>query len=658
MTFLEQPLIVGDHGPIELIDAYAASHHVLGGTDAHQRQRLRAAREFLASHPDLTVWMARPMPDRLADVSGESSMWPVVTFALISGRVQADAEFLLVKGFGHSMRRWVIGLYPNETQLMLDAAGRINVSTFQANAFIAEGLAFAIAFTGKQPGMLTETDLDRCVTAVRTSTAGTPAMLRSRAAKLFGVRKLLFEAGLVDCPPARRREGGPLTRQGRLAVIDHAGIRDTLLAYLDARAAVLRPKSIDKLTSALAVFGEFLGREFPDVGSICELERRHLEAFLAWTSTRPCRGNHGDRPVGPFVTAHAAIAVRGFLDDITEWGWPQAPARRLMFTSDIPKQPSMLPRALTPDVDQALMTAIVELPDLFARVGLTILRGTGLRTGELIDLELDAIVDYGPAGSWLRVPLGKLNTERMVPLDAVTLVAFDDWFSQRRHQRALPHPRDDRPTDFVFVEAGRHLTAGRLQQGLRDAIRQAGLVGPDGKPMRIVAHQLRHTYATSLVNAGMSLQALMNLLGHSSPEMTMRYAQLASPTLRAAYNQAIGKLRRRIPVAPVIGGHAVPNDVEWLRAEMLKTRVAHGYCSRDLAAEACAYANICETCSNFTTTPDFIPAITAQLDDIKALRDDADQRGWASETARHGRVIDSLEHHLRRVERTPRTDDR
>ena len=649
MTITEVAVTV-DTDPVDLIDAYAAAHHVLGGADAYQRLRLRAARRFLERHPDLDVWMSGPMPQRLADVSGSSSMWPLVTFALISTRAQADAEFLLTKGFGHSMRRWVTGLYPNEARLLHAAAGRINISTFQADAFIAEGLAFAIAFTGKTPATLTQADLDRCVTAVRDSTAGTPAIRKSLASKLFGVRKLLFEAGLVDCPPAHRRMGGPLTRQGRLAAIAAPEVRDTLLAYLDARAAVLRPKTIEKLTSALGVFGEFLTNDFPEVVSIDKLDRHHIEAFLSWTATRSCRNYHGDRPVGPFVAAHAAIVLRGFLDDITEWGWPQAPARRLVFTSDIPKQPSMLPRALAPDVDQALMTAIAGLDDLFARVGLTILRGSGLRIGELLDLELDAIVDYGPAGSWLRVPLGKLNTERMVPLDAVTLTAFDEWFAHRRRQRTLPHPRNQRPTDFVFVEAGRHLGPARIQKGLRNAVRAAGLTGPNGAPLRIVAHQLRHTYATSLVNAGMSLQALMNLLGHSSPEMTMRYAQLSSPTLRIAYDQAIGKLRRRIPVAPVIGGRAIPHDVDWLRSEMLKTRVAHGYCSRDLTAEACSYANICETCSNFTTTPSFIPAITAQLDDIRTLRADADGRGWTSETARHNRVITSLEHHLHQLE--------
>jgi hypothetical protein len=82
---------------------------------------------------------------------------------------------------------------------------------------------------------------------------------------------------------------------------------------------------------------------------------------------------------------------------------------------------------------------------------------------------------------------------------------------------------------------------------------------------------------------------------------------------------------------------------------MLKTRVAHGYCSRDLAAEACTYANICETCPSFATTAEFAPALEAQLADIRHLRDDAEGRGWTSETARHQRVITSLEGHLRRL---------
>ena len=153
-------------------------------------------------------------------------------------------------------------------------------------------------------------------------------------------------------------------------------------------------------------------------------------------------------------------------------------------------------------------------------------------------------------------------------------------------------------------------------------------------------------------NSGMSLQALMALLGHVSTEMTLRYAALAAPAVRTAYEEAMGKARARLTlaIAPV-GQPIIPGRIEWLRAEMLKTRVAHGYCSRQLAAEACPYANICEQCDNYVTAPEFIPQLQAQLADTTALRDDATERGWHTEVARHSRVIARLEAHLQRLTR-------
>jgi Phage integrase family len=165
-----------------------------------------------------------------------------------------------------------------------------------------------------------------------------------------------------------------------------------------------------------------------------------------------------------------------------------------------------------------------------------------------------------------------------------------------------------------------------------------------------VPHQLRHTYATTLANAGMSLQALTALLGHVTPEMTLRYATLASPTLRIAYDQAIGKARRQLPIAPAAPAAPIaPTKVEWLASEFLKTRVAHGYCSLHLAGEACPYANICQQCDNFMPAPQFVPTLQAQLADIKQLRNDAERRGWTSELERHSRVIARLEEHLTRL---------
>ena len=57
-------------------------------------------------------------------------------------------------------------------------------------------------------------------------------------------------------------------------------------------------------------------------------------------------------------------------------------------------------------------------------------------------------VDGGPAGTWLQVPLGKLKTERSVPLDETTVATLDAWAATRGRQRAISHPQTGTPTDF------------------------------------------------------------------------------------------------------------------------------------------------------------------------------------------------------------------
>lgn len=132
------------------------------------------------------------------------------------------------------------------------------------------------------------------------------------------------------------------------------------------------------------------------------------------------------------------LTLRNFFDDITLWGWAERPRRRLVFASDVPRLPRPLPRALAPDVDHALMSAVADLEDLFARSAITLLRTAGLRLGECLDLELGCVVDYGPTGSWLRVPLGKLGTERAVPLSGEALAALDAWAAQRGRNAPTP----------------------------------------------------------------------------------------------------------------------------------------------------------------------------------------------------------------------------
>src|SRR6185369_9095336 len=63
----------------------------------------------------------------------------------------------------------------------------------------------------------------------------------------------------------------------------------------------------------------------------------------------------------------------------------------------------------------------------------------------------------------------------------------------------------------------------------------------------IVPHMFRHTFATEMLRSGVSFQALMKLLGHSSPEMTMLYAEFTQADLQREFRAARSQPRHLLP---------------------------------------------------------------------------------------------------------------
>jgi hypothetical protein len=220
----------------------------------------------------------------------------------------------------------------------------------------------------------------------------------------------------------------------------------------------------------------------------------------------------------------------------------------------------------------------------------------------------------------------------------------------RGPQRALTHPRHGQPADFLFVDRGRRMSAFRLRKGLDQAVTDAGLTGRGGQATASDPAPAQ-TYLRDHPRQRWHVAPSAN--GPHGPRLggddaALRVARVAdrSRRLRSGHDQGA---RPTVAVRRRHRTRNAPDRVEWLRSEMLKTRVAHGYCSRDLVAEACPYANICEQCDNYVAAPEFQPALEAQLADVIELRDDARNRGWDSEVARHQRVIASIDGHLRRL---------
>jgi site-specific recombinase XerD len=332
------------------------------------------------------------------------------------------------------------------------------------------------------------------------------------------------------------------------------------------------------------------------------------------------------------------------LAEITEWGWDDAPSRRLIFRADHPRLPKPLPRYLPVNADRKLAATLEASPYRLSADALLLARAVGLRIGELIDLELDCVHDIVGNGSWLKVPLGKLDTERMVPLDDETVALIDRIVDTRTTGRPINHPRTGRPTQFLFTHHGRRLSQTAVRNELARSAETAGIG-------HVTPHQLRHTYATAMVNAGVSLQALMALLGHVSAQMSLRYGHLFDSTVRAEYERALDLAKTRIGAMPVtptgrtrIPVNATNTNEDWHDAPAIKARLAGGYCLRAPAQGACTYANICEHCPNLRTDTASVTILAAQRVDTQALAADAERRGWIDETDRHQRLLARLDH--------------
>ncbi|HKG49253.1 MAG TPA: hypothetical protein VKB14_02330, partial [Actinomycetales bacterium] len=373
----------GDHA---LLGDYIAHCRALKVTDRALRDRLRVARAFLAAHPDLQAWMGEPVQHRLVELH-RGRAWPLLVFAIGTGSLRLDLQLAAAKNLTGLGR--IVQDQDLEGFAAARAAGlRLGWTPQWVDTVLHECLAVLLAWHGGTLADLTADAVDRFESELVESMRLSRSSLRAYRARLASLRQVLFEIGVLDVPPRRRPCGRSLEQ--RFADVAMAPpIRRVLLRYVETRSAALRPRSVESLVNDLLPFAEFLTSHHPQIADLGGLRREHVEGFLVWNRTRTWRGRKTrPRPVSPAVAQSAMLTLRNLLEDITAWDWAEAPRRRLVFAADIPRLDRPLPRALAPDVDDALMAAVRRLDDPFPRTGLQVLRGAGLRVGELLDLEL------------------------------------------------------------------------------------------------------------------------------------------------------------------------------------------------------------------------------------------------------------------------------
>jgi len=613
--------------PAEVLFARYVDHQ--RATGRGNRIAERAAWLFLERWPDPQVWADEPLDVRL---SLPPSTMSLVMFLMTRRWVAPGWDWLVSKKLSSFWREIPDSPLEADMARFLATAETLGFTPIQAKRAASQSVGRLLIQTQQSLDDLKLADLDALADACRRRETATGKGWHHYKGALVCAHTVLFHLDIVaTLPPAPLQ---PDTLEDRL-IDAHPTLRPLFVAYLERKTGTCRPKTVSSLATRLAHFARFLAVIDPDLASLADLDRRrHIEPYL--NAVANATSTKTGEPVTVADQDRRIRAVGHMLAEIGEWGWDDAPGRRLVFRSDYPRLPRPLPRYLPIDADRRLTDALIASEYRLAADALLLARSVGLRIGELLDLELDCVHEIPGHGSWLKVPLGKLDTERMVPLDDETVTLIDHITTTRAPGRPLPHPRTGRPTQFLFTHHGRRLS----QTGLREELARSAETAGIG---HVTPHQLRHTYATTLVNAGVSLQALMALLGHRSAEMSLRYAHLFDATVRAEYERALHHAKTAIgPIATPAANIGDPAD-DWRNAPVIKTRLSAGHCLRAPAQGACPYANICEHCASFSTDTASIAVLAAQRADTETLAADAQTRGWTDEAARHHKLLDRLD---------------
>jgi len=188
------------------------------------------------------------------------------------------------------------------------------------------------------------------------------------------------------------------------------------------------------------------------------------------------------------------------------------------------KLPDVLPRAMNPSDVRKLLSVVDDIRD---RALFLLLLRTGMRIGEALGLRLN---DLDIKGRKVHLYEGEKNSMgRVVYLSDDALFAIKLWLRRRNENQ-----------EFIFYgKSNGHLCYSTGRGLFVKYLKKSGL---DQKGYTV--HCLRHTFASELLNAGMRLECLQQLLGHQDIEVTRRYARLTDTTREDEYFRAMAVIEK------------------------------------------------------------------------------------------------------------------
>lgn len=317
--------------------------------------------------------------------------------------------------------------------------------------------------------------------------------------------------------------------------------------------------------------------------------------------------------------------IEGWLDVSTYWFQGKRLPTRCPKNDDI----EYIPEEVWNQLEQHLHY----LPEPIQRM-VIIIKTTGIRVGELLNLPLDCLRKRGT--QWrLRLTTEKYRTEDEMPIITELAVIIKEQQKYIRHHFNTGYAQlfcSNRGNRHGFMPTPRVMNFSTFNKWLNKLASEYKICSKNGKVWYFTSHQFRRTVGTILTNAGIRDLIIQKYLRHRSPDMQRHYKHLLKQVLGSEYEELM-KAKKYVDISgEVVFEHQPQNPItELMRRKMYQITTQYGECHRPIIKAPCQTINACWRCEHWRTSTDDLPYLESDLKQVELELDMASRLGMVKQ---------------------------
>ena len=293
----------------------------------------------------------------------------------------------------------------------------------------------------------------------------------------------------------------------------------------------------------IAIFLNYICELEPTWNNLNGLQRSHMEHYIEWLHIYASGKSNPNKYVSQVL-----FIIEAFLLDIQLKELDTAPFKNVRILIQLEDKPKVSKKSKSTsiqyvpnDVLDQLFNHINDLPENIIPIVYVMFK-TGLRISDALELTHDCLINL-EGEYWIESDIRKVNIkDHRIPIDKDLADLLAIVISKSKDKSNMYN----NPKNYIFVNySGRNrgYTYGSkwVSIELNKLAIKYNITDSNGNVFHFKNHAFRHTYAIKLLNNGVDIVTVQDLLAHASPEMTMRYAKLLDSTKRTEFDKVVKK---------------------------------------------------------------------------------------------------------------------